>query len=114
VDLPYQDSRSIGVRVPGCPFCRAVLDAAGFLVVPSANPAGEGPPGSFGEVRKDILQLVDFAVDAGPCEGGIESTVVEVSGPGKAGPGRPPVSLLREGAMTEGEILGAVGRGEGI
>ncbi|MBN1288869.1 MAG: L-threonylcarbamoyladenylate synthase, partial [Actinobacteria bacterium] len=41
VELPFQKPDTVGVRVPDNKFCRALLEKVGYLVVPSANTAGE-------------------------------------------------------------------------
>ena len=100
VDLPWQDSPDIGLRVPDCPFCLALLERVGWLVVPSANFSGAEPPVSFADVDAALLEAVDFAVQGGACPIGIESTVVSVT----AG-----LEVLREGAIPSGDIMGAAG-----
>ncbi|MHB8896524.1 MAG: L-threonylcarbamoyladenylate synthase [Candidatus Geothermincolia bacterium] len=99
-DLAFQDGSTIGLRVPASCFCLALISEAGFLVLPSANAPGGRPPGSPNELTEDVLESVDFLIDAGPCPGGIESTVVDVT----AG-----VRVVREGAILRAEILAAVG-----
>jgi L-threonylcarbamoyladenylate synthase len=102
--LPFQDEETIGVRVPGSAFDLELLAAAGFLVVPSANPAGAPPPEEVSEIAAEIIGAVDFVVDAGPCPCGVESTVVRVVGGTR---------ILRGGAIAEEELLRVIRRAMG-
>jgi L-threonylcarbamoyladenylate synthase len=98
-DLPFQNPGTIGIRVPDSGFCLALLKRAGHLMVPSANPPGAPAPVSFEDIAAEILGAVDLAVDAGPCPGGIESTVVDVT----AG-----ALVVREGAVSAAAVAEAV------
>ena len=96
---------SIGLRCPSHPVCQAVLTACvplGVLGVaaPSANQFGRVSPTTAahvaGEFGPDLLVL-----DGGPCEVGIESTIVDCS--------RGVPVLLRPGAITRAQIEAACG-----
>ena len=103
VELSGGDAATIGLRVPDCWVCLALADVAGPLVVPSANFAGEPAPASFDQVSGALLELVDFAIDAGRCDGGVESTVADLT---------EGIEVLREGAIPAAEvrrIAGAAG-----
>jgi L-threonylcarbamoyladenylate synthase len=102
IELPFQDAGTIGLRVPASKFCLALIMAAGYMVVPSANPPGAKPPVAPGDIAAEIRGAVDFIVEAGPCPGGVESTVVDIT----AG-----VEVLREGAVSREEIMRTVGGG---
>lgn len=99
--LPLQGERSIGLRIPDELFCLALIEHAGYLVAPSANPPGEPAPVRLEEVHDDILEQVDFSVNAGVCAAGIESSVVDLTSG---------VSVLREGAIPGSSIMKVVGR----
>jgi L-threonylcarbamoyladenylate synthase len=101
VHLPFQRRESLGLRIPDNPFCRRLIKKAGFLVVPSANFSGDPPPASPDEVADGIMGLADFIVDGGTCGGGLESTVVDLTGG---------LEVLREGAISAGEIMKALGK----
>ena len=101
IDLPFQDSERLGLRIPDNDFCLQLIETAGFLVVPSANRSGESPPASVEEVAPEIVGVVDFIVDGGTCEGGVESTVVDLTGV---------LQVPREGALTRAEIEKALGK----
>ncbi|MGM0577306.1 MAG: L-threonylcarbamoyladenylate synthase [Myxococcota bacterium] len=93
---------TIGLRVPDHPAALAVLRAFGDgLATPSANRHGTVSATSAEGVRRDLGEDVDLVVDGGPCEVGVESTVVDVSGP------RPRV--LRAGAVGREDLQRALG-----
>lgn len=90
----------IGVRVPDLvPEVADLADAAGGLVITSANLRGGHDPASLSDVPRELREAAGFAVDAGPLPGR-PSSVIDVTGD------RPVV--LREGPDLE-EILSAVG-----
>lgn len=88
---------SVAVRVPNHPVALALLDAAGVPVAaPSANRSGRPSATTAAHVHDDFGDQLDFVLDAGPCELGVESTVVDARGD------RPVV--LREGAVTREQL----------
>jgi L-threonylcarbamoyladenylate synthase len=83
---------SIALRAPAHPVALALLAALGEPVAaPSANRFQGLSPTTAGHVVKQLGDAVDLVLDAGPCEAGIESTVVDLR------PSRPRV--LRPGAL---------------
>jgi L-threonylcarbamoyladenylate synthase len=72
---------SIAVRAPSHPVARAVIAALREPVAaPSANRYQGLSPTTASHVVKQLGDAVDLVVDAGECESGIESTVVDVRG----------------------------------
>lgn len=91
---------TVAVRVPAHPVARALIVAAGRPVAaPSANPFGYISPTLAAHVDEQIGSEVDLILDGGPCEMGVESTIVDLSGERAL--------LLRPGA-TETERIEAV------
>jgi len=83
---------SIAVRAPAHPVALALLRALGEPVAaPSANRFQGLSPTTADHVAKQLGDAVDLVLDAGPCDAGIESTVVDLRG------ARPRV--LRPGAL---------------
>jgi L-threonylcarbamoyladenylate synthase len=73
---------SIAVRAPSHPVARAVLAALGEpFAAPSANRYQGVSPTTAAHVVKELGESVDLVLDAGPCEAGIESTVIDARGP---------------------------------
>lgn len=88
---------TIGVRVPGHPMALELLrQFHGGIAAPSANKFGRISPTTADHVREDLGNEVDLILDGGPCEIGIESTIVDLS--------RDRPVLLRPGRVTTEEI----------
>ena len=70
----------IGLRCVDQPFSTRMLAAVdGPVVAPSANLAGGSSPRSADEVPREIIELVDLVVDAGPTKYGTDSSIVRVN-----------------------------------
>ena len=70
---------TVGLRVPAHPVALALLDAlgpGGALAAPSANGFGRVSPTTAAHVREELGDRVDMILDGGPCEVGLESTIV--------------------------------------
>jgi L-threonylcarbamoyladenylate synthase len=94
---------TVAVRVPAHPVALAVLQAfGGGLAAPSANRFGRVSPTRAAHVLADLGGEVDFILDGGPCSVGVESTIVDLSGP-------EPV-LLRPGGVGLEALQGVLGR----
>lgn len=93
---------TVAVRMPADPVARRLIMLAGVPVAaPSANTSGRPSPTTADHVWQDMEGKIDLLVDGGPVGIGLESTIVDVSGPA-------PV-LLRPGAITKEmveEVLG--------
>ncbi len=86
----------VGVRVPDHPVALAVLRRfGGGLAAPSANRFGRVSPTTAADVLHDLGDRVDLVLDGGPCEVGLESTIVSFVGePTLLRPGGVPVELI--------------------
>lgn len=84
---------SIGLRVPAHPIMQALLRAVGRpLAAPSANASGSISPTRASHVFASLGGRIPLILDAGPCEQGVESTIVAATGG--------PLRLLRPGPIT--------------
>lgn len=84
---------TVAVRCPNHPVAQALLRVVGVpLAAPSANRSTELSPTRAEHVLKSLGGRIDLILDGGPCPGGIESTVVDVTGP--------IVRLLRPGLIS--------------
>lgn len=93
---------TVGLRVPAHPLAQALLRAfAGGIAAPSANRFGRISPTVAQHVRDELGEQVDLVLDGGPCEVGIESTIVDLSS------GVP--RLLRPGRVRADEIEATIG-----
>ena len=94
---------SVAVRMPDHPKALALIREAGIpLAAPSANPFGRISPTRADHVRKHLGEQVDMVIDGGPCQWGIESTVISLAGEEPA--------LLRLGALPMDEVTRVMGR----
>ncbi len=93
---------TVALRVPAHPTAMALLRAADLpLAAPSANRSGEVSPTTAQHVAASLGDRVPLILDAGPCDVGIESTVLDLSG------GVP--VLLRPGAVSREDLESEVG-----
>lgn len=96
-DMVTGGTGTVGVRQPRQPLTLKLLAALGFPVTgTSANRAGREPLIWAGDVAREFGANVDLILDAGPCPGGLPSTVVDVS--------RTPPRLVRPGAVGKEEL----------
>ena len=87
----------IAIRVPAHGVAADLLGRFGHPVAaPSANPSGKLSPTSAAHVMHHMNGRVDLVIDAGVCEGGIESTIVDCTGERAA--------ILRPGGITRARI----------
>lgn len=102
-DLARAGLATVGLRVPAHDATRAVLQAFGRPVAaPSANRSGHVSPTDSDHVLGDLDGVIDAVLDSGPCDIGVESTIVACLG------GAP--RLLRPGGITRAEIEAVIGR----
>ena len=88
---------TIGLRVPAHPVAQALLRAfGGGIAAPSANRFGAVSPTTADHVARDLGDAVDYLLDGGPCEVGVESTIVDLS--------RGRAVLLRPGGLPREQI----------
>ncbi len=93
---------TVGLRVPGHPVALALLEAfGGGVAAPSANRFGRVSPTRAEHVRAELGGAVDLILDGGPCEVGLESTILDLS----AGAPR----LLRPGGVTVARLEAVLG-----
>lgn len=93
LDVVTGAQETVGLRVPGHKLALELLEAfGGGLAAPSANRFGRISPTTAAHVRSELGDKVDLILDGGPCEVGLESTILDLS----AGPPR----LLRPGAVA--------------
>ncbi|HZG22193.1 MAG TPA: L-threonylcarbamoyladenylate synthase [Herbaspirillum sp.] len=103
---------SVGLRCPSHPVAQALLrefrGGKGGIAGPSANKFGHVSPTTAEHVREefgsDADSLVDYVLDGGQSEVGIESTIVDLSRIDTHGP-----VLLRPGQISADRIAAVLG-----
>ena len=96
-DIITAGGKTVAVRVPAHPVPVALARGLGAPIVgTSANLSGKPSALTAGEVNSQFGNSIDLVIDGGRCPGGIESTIVDVTG-------EIPV-VLREGAILLEEL----------
>jgi len=101
-DLVTAGKSTVGVRVPNHPLTRSLLAQLAFpLAAPSANPFGSISPTQANHVLNYFPVGLELVLDGGPCDMGIESTIIGFDG------NRP--VLYRHGSVALEELEAIVG-----
>ncbi len=94
---------TVALRIVNQRMTRAIIRSSGGAVAaPSANRFGRVSPTSAEHVRNDLGDDVDYIIDGGPSQVGVESTIVDLTG-------RTP-AILRAGAIGRAHLAEALGR----
>ena len=90
------------IRAPAHPMAQALIRAAGRpIAAPSRNPSGAVSPTRAEHVAASLGNRVKLILDGGPCEVGLESTVLDLT--------TTTPTLLRPGGATREAIEAAIG-----
>lgn len=101
-DLATSGLPTVAVRVPAHPVAQALLQTAGIPVAaPSANPFGYLSPTCSEHVVSQLGDRVDYVIDGGMCPVGLESTVLDMTGPCP--------TILRPGGVAQDQIEALIG-----
>ena len=93
---------TIAVRMPNHPMALELIRELGEpIAAPSANRSGRPSPTSARAVREALEGSVDFILDGGPCEVGLESTVLDMTSS--------PPRVLRPGAISLESLRSVIG-----
>lgn len=96
---------TVAVRFPAHPAARAVIEAAGTpLAAPSGNLSGKPSPTTAHTMLEDMDGRIEAVLDGGPCQVGVESTVVTLA--------TQPPRLLRPGGITLEQLRQVLGEVE--
>jgi L-threonylcarbamoyladenylate synthase len=95
---------SVALRVPAQPLLARLLAQLDFpLAAPSANPFGYVSPTSAEHVLRTLGGSIAAVLDGGPCEHGVESTIIDVRDPQQP-------RLLRPGPIDRGALEAVIGQ----
>jgi L-threonylcarbamoyladenylate synthase len=94
-----EDVERLGVRLLGGPLTGAMCP----IFQTSANLSGSLPAGRFADLDAEVLAGVDLAIDGGELTG-LPSTVVDITAIDADGGW----TILREGAVSEGDLASAL------
>jgi L-threonylcarbamoyladenylate synthase len=88
---------TVAVRLPANPVAQRLIAASGVpIAAPSANRFGRVSPTTAEHVLADLDGRIDAVLDGGPCDIGVESTVLDLS---RAAP-----LILRQGAVMPRDL----------
>ena len=104
VILPSKDNQdTIGIRMPDSTIALNLIEQSGCTIAaPSANLEGKKPPTNVTEALADLDGLVELAIDGGPVEFGISSSIVDFTGE------KP--TVIREGVISQSDVDRAVNK----
>ncbi len=92
-ELARAGLNTIAIRIPSHPIARQLLQVFGKpIVAPSANRSGHVSPTSATHVRDDLDDRIDFILDGGSTEFGLESAIFLCAGQ--------ETTMLRPGSIT--------------
>lgn len=98
-DLAASGLPTVAIRMPAHPVTQKVLTYLGApLVAPSANRFGRISPVSADDVRHELRDVVPLIIDGGPCQIGIESTIVSLDNTARG------VYILRHGGISQSAL----------
>jgi L-threonylcarbamoyladenylate synthase len=101
-DIVTAGGPTVALRVPAHPVALALLAASALpIAAPSANRSSHLSPTCAEHVRRDLDCKIDIILDGGPCPGGLESTVLDLT--------TSPPRILRPGLVTPAEIETVIG-----
>lgn len=105
---------TVGLRVPNHPVALALLRAmgpTGGLAAPSANRYGRISPTTAEHVHEELGDTLDMILDGGPCEVGLESTIVSCIGESVTvlRPGGIPLAALEEVLQRKITVVDSTG-----
>ncbi len=100
-DLVTADLQTVAIRVPAHPVAQRLLRGfGGPLAAPSANPSGRVSPTRAAHVIAGLAGRIAAVIDGGACAVGVESTILDLSGP---------PTLLRPGGVPAEALEAALG-----
>ncbi len=101
-DIVTAGLKTVAIRWPAHPMAQKLIQLSKTpIAAPSANPFEYLSPTTAEHVRKQIGHKIDFILDGGPCQIGLESTILDLSE-------SVPV-VLRPGGLSVEEIKKVIG-----
>lgn len=92
---------TVALRMPQDPTALGLLAEVGPMAVTSANVSGQPAAKTIQEAEAQLGSAVRIYLDAGPCAGGLASTILDCTG-------EAPV-ILRAGAVSVGQVQEVLG-----
>ncbi len=93
---------TVAIRMPSHPVALELIRQSGvYIAAPSANASGRPSPASASHVYEDLAGKIDYILDGGRVDIGIESTIIDMTG------GNP--VILRPGYITPEQLNKVIG-----
>ncbi len=93
---------TVAVRFPSHPIAQKLIELSGVPVAaPSANTSGKPSPTKASHVLEDLNGKVDYIIDGGSCNVGLESTVLDTTSA--------PAQILRPGGVSKEQLDAILG-----
>ena len=97
LDLACSGLRTLTVRMPNHPLALQLIKTSGVpIVAPSANKYQSVSPTTAQHVAEGLGDKVNMILDGGPCQVGVESTIIDMTGK--------EIVLLRAGGTAKEDI----------
>jgi L-threonylcarbamoyladenylate synthase len=101
-DVVTSGQSTVALRSPSHPLARRLLKLSGVpLAAPSANLFGYVSPTTALHVQAGLGRHIAHILDGGPCQVGVESTIVDLSEQGM-------LRVLRPGAISARQLLAVI------
>lgn len=96
---------TVAIRLPDSVIARELIRLTGLpIAAPSANLSGRPSPTTAEAVAADLSGRIEAIVDGGPCDVGVESTIIDCT--------TPVPTLLRPGGITLEMLMDTLGEVE--
>ena len=96
-DIVTGGLNTVAVRMPSNKIALELIQSANVpIAAPSANISGKPSGTNINDIYEELKDKIDYAIDGGKCEVGLESTVVNVE--------QNTVRILRPGKITKEQI----------
>ncbi len=104
-DVVTAGLNTVGLRMPDHDLARALIaEADRPIAAPSANRSTQVSPTTADHVLDGLDGRIDLILDGGPCQVGLESTIVDLSSPDQG------LRILRLGTISNDRIAAILGR----
>lgn len=101
-DVVTAGGKTVAVRIPENKIARELIRLSGVPVAaPSANVSGRPSPTEADHVKEDLEEKIDYIIDGGKCQVGVESTVIDLT--------VEPPRILRPGGVSYEKLTELLG-----
>jgi len=96
-DRTTANLETVGIRMPSHPVALSLIESSNIpLAAPSANLSGFPSPTRAHHVYEDLKDKISLIIDGGPCEVGVESTIIKIEDE--------EIIILRPGGISREEL----------